>query len=91
MTTTVSLIYKGKTITVQADLLEGYINESYDHLDNINEANEQLKLIGEAIENKSGLPAAAFLKYAKARHKQKTGDAKALGELFGGLDNALAS
>lgn len=91
MTNVVSMTIKGQTVTIEQQLLEGYLNESYEHLDDINEANAQLKLIGEAIEEKTGVPAATFIKYVKAKHKQKTAAAKELGELFGAFDNALAS
>lgn len=91
MANTVSLTFKGQTVTVDSDLLAGYIKESNEHLEAINEANEQLKLIGEALEEKTGIKAGTIIKYIKARYKEKTKEATEIGEIFGAIDNALAS
>ena len=91
MAHTVSLTINGQTVTVNSELLEGYIKESNEHLDAIVEANAELKLIGEALEEKTHIKAATILKYIKARHKNKTKEATELGEIFGAIDGALES
>lgn len=89
MTKFVSIATKNGTIQIEAELLKGYLSETREHYEAIEDAKEQLKLIGEAIESKSNIPTAQFLKYAKARHDKKTKAAKEIGELFTELDNAM--
>lgn len=98
MTNVVSMTFKGQTVTVNADLLQGYLAETTEHYDTIEDAKSELKLIGEALEEQTKIPASVILKYAKARYddakkensnKRKT--TKETGEIFGAIDNALSS
>lgn len=89
MTKFVSIATKNGNVEVEAELLKGYLSETAEHYEAIDEAKNELKLIGEAIEEKTGIKPAQFLKYAKARFDEKTEASKEIGELFTALDDAI--
>lgn len=91
MTKFVSIATKNGNVQVEAELLTGYLTEAGIHYTTIDDEKEELKMIGEAMESKTGIPAAQFLKYAKARHDKKTKATKEIGELFEALDNAVGA
>jgi hypothetical protein len=76
-------------VEVSQELLAGYISESSMHYSAIEGAKTDLKLIGEALEEKTGIKASLIMKYIKAKHDDKVKDTKELGELFGQLDIAM--
>jgi hypothetical protein len=90
MANTVSIATKHGNYNVDADLLQGYLSEANEHYEAIDEAKNELKLIGEALEEKTGIKASLIMKYAKARYDAKTGDVKETGEVFAALDNVVA-
>lgn len=75
-------------IEINAELLNGYIDESAKHYAAMAAAKTDLKLIGEALEERTGIKASLIMKYAKAKFDDKTKDATELGELFEQLDAA---
>ena len=79
---------KNGPIEINTDLLSGYIDEASNHYAAMDSAKTDLKLIGEALEEKTGIKASLIMRYAKARYDDKTNDAKELGELFEQLDAA---
>ena len=80
---------KNGTIEVNQELLQGYIDEAAMHYSAIDAAKTDLKLIGEALEDKTGIKAGLIMKYAKAKYDDKTKDTTELGELFQQLDEAV--
>jgi hypothetical protein len=90
MANTVSIATKNGTYQVDAELLNGYLSESVDHYQTIEDAKNELKLIGEALEEKTGIKASLIMKYAKARFDAKTADVKETGDIFTALDEATA-
>ena len=82
---------KNGPVEVDPELLAGYIDEAYTHYGAMDEAKAQLKLIGEALEEKTGIKASLLMKYAKAKYDDKTEAATELGTLFEQLDAATGS
>jgi hypothetical protein len=82
---------KDGPIEISQELLAGYISESSTHYSAIEDAKTDLKLIGEALEEKTGIKASLIMKYVKAKHDDKVKDATELGELFGQLDLAVGA
>jgi hypothetical protein len=80
---------KNGTVEVNSELLTGYLSEAAAHYSAIDSAKVDLKLIGEALEEKTGIKAGTIMKYAKSRHDDKTKEATELGELFEQLDAAM--
>jgi hypothetical protein len=76
-------------IEVSQELLNGYIEEAANHYAAMASAKADLKLIGEALEEKTGLKASTILKYAKAKYDDSTKATTELGELFEQLDMAM--
>lgn len=79
---------KNGPIEVDQELLSGYIDEAHTHYSTVDAAKAELKLIGEALEEKTGIKAGTIMKYAKAKYDDKTKDATELGALYEQLDNA---
>lgn len=79
---------KNGPIEVNQELLAGYIEEAHTHYSKMDSAKAELKLIGEALEEKTGIKAGTIMKYAKAKYDDKTKDATELGALYEQLDNA---
>lgn len=79
---------KNGSIEINQELLSGYIDEAATHYAAIDAAKGDLKLIGEALEEKTGIKATLIMKYAKARYDDRTKDTTELGELFEQLDAA---
>jgi len=78
-------------IEINAELLTGYISEAANHYAAIDAAKADLKLIGEALSEKTGLKSSLIMKYAKSRYDDSTEAAKELGELFEQLDVATGA
>ena len=73
---------KNGAVEVNQELLTGYIDEAATHYAAIDSAKGDLKLIGEALEEKTGIKATLIMKYAKAKYDDKVKDTTELGELF---------
>jgi len=82
---------KSGPVAVDQELLNGYIDEAGRHYAKIDEAKGDLKLIGEALEEKTGIKAALLMKYAKAKYADSTEATTELGELFTQLDAATVA
>lgn len=88
MTKTTTFQFDGKNVTIDRDLLNGYITEAFNHYEQIEDDKQELKLIGEALAAATGIKATKIMKYVKARYDAKVRDAKAIGSLFENLDIA---
>lgn len=84
-----SIETKNGTVEVNAELLTGYLQEASAHYAAIDSAKTDLKLIGEALEEKTGIKSSLIMKYAKSRYDEKTKETTELGELFQQLDEAV--
>lgn len=78
-------------VEISQELLSGYMSEAYEHHRAIDDAKEDLKLIGEALEEKTGIKASLVMKYIKAKYDDKVKGAKELGELFEKLDTVVGA
>ena len=78
-------------IEINQELLSGYIDEASTHYAAMDAAKADLKLIGEALEEKTGLKASLIMKYDKSRYDDKTKETTELGVLFEQLDEAIAA
>ena len=85
-----SIETKNGTVEVNAELLTGYLQEASTHYAAIDAAKTDLKLIGDALSEKTGLKASLIMKYAKAKYDDSTKATTELGELFEQLDAATA-
>lgn len=82
---------KNGPITIDQELLNGYISEAYRHYKAVEDAKGDLKLIGEALEEETGVKGSLVMKYIKAKFDDKVKDAKELSELFEQLDVATGA
>lgn len=76
------------TIEINAELLNGYISEAAKHYAAMDAAKTDLKLIGESLEESTGIKASTLMKYCKSKYDDKVKDVTELGELFERLDAA---
>lgn len=88
MTQVTTIATASGNVTIDGELFQGYINESFDYLDKIAEATELFKEVVETVAETTGLKKPLVSKYLKARHAAATKVAKDLGELFTALDEA---
>jgi hypothetical protein len=88
MTKVTTIETKAGNVTINAELFQGYINEAFDHLDAVAEADELFNEVVETVAETTGMKKPLVKKYLKARHKAQTKATKELGELFTALDNA---
>lgn len=75
-------------IEINQELLNGYIDEAAKHYAAIDVAKSDLKLIGEALSEKTGIKSSLIMKYAKAKYDDRIKDTTELAELFEQLDAA---
>lgn len=80
---------KNGPVEINNELLNGYIEEASKHYAAIDSAKGDLKLIGEALEEKTGIKSSTIMKYAKSKFDDKVRDVTELGELFEQLDMAM--
>ena len=77
------------TVTINSELFQGYLEEAFDHLGTIEEAQGFFKEVVETVAENTKLEKKVVSKYLKQRHAAKTKETKELGELFQNLDNIL--
>lgn len=90
MANVVTIETKNGQVTINSELLTGYIQEAFEHLTVKSEAEAMFKEVVETVAETTSLPKGVVSKYFKARFEEKTKDTKELGELFGKLDEAVA-
>lgn len=87
---TTSINTENGTATIDTKVFTAYTKESHDLLEQISELNKDFKELCETIAETTKLEKTVVSKYLKARHKESTKDAKALGDVFDVLDGILA-
>lgn len=89
MTTVTTIEVNGVKATIDAQVFQGYSQESYGILRKIEILNEDFKLLVETVAENTNLEKKNVSKYLKARFKEATKEPKAQAELFEALDNVL--
>lgn len=90
MTNVVTIEQSEGVVTINEDLLRGYLSEAFEHLAQIEEGKQGFKDVVEAVADATNLKPAKVSKYFKQRFEAKTKQTKELGELFTKLDDVLS-
>lgn len=90
MTHITSIDTPAGTATIDTKVFTHYTKESHDILEQISELNKDFKELIITIAETTHLDKGVVSKYMKARHKEATKEAKALGDVFDTLDSILA-
>jgi transcription termination factor NusB len=83
--------FEGTNVTIDQELFQNYMKESFEHLGAMEEADQMFKEVVETVAENTGLKKAKISKYLKERFAAKTKATKELGVLFEKLDEVVES